>query len=86
MSRQIRPLRLNHLTVIQLQELGEAVPGGAAARAHAAHQHVRQRRAPRGARAGPARAPRGRAAGPAPRARDEVVRGPSVRPVVQLVY
>lgn len=89
MSGKVGPLRVEQLVVVELEELSEAVCVRAAARARAPHQHVRQRRAPRGARAGPRgsrRAPRPRR-GPRPAAlrRDQVVRGPRVRAVVQLV-
>lgn len=82
MSSKIRSLSINDISIIQFQELGETVPGGPAAGPRAPHEHVRERGAASGPRAwapggGPARASLGR---------DQVVRGPRVRTVVQFVY
>ena len=81
MSSKIRPLRVHDVSVVELQELGEAVPRGAAAAACAPHEHVRERRAARGPGAG-TRTPRATASA---LRRDEVVRRARVRAVVQLV-
>ena len=75
--REVGALRVEHVAVLELQELGQAVALRAAARARAPRQQVREAGAARGAGA--------RARGPAPRRRDEVVRRARVRAVVQLV-
>lgn len=81
MSSEIGALRFHHLRVIQLEELSQAVAVRAPGATGPPYQHVRKARAARRPRARAGRPDRAAAA----LRRDQVVRGPRVRPVVQLV-